>query len=70
MKKRRKNWVFPAVVLLAVSSLALAMFHSHFKQNATSNIAISSSRPEVSAQDPNAPDPEGGVPTLAPVSRQ
>ncbi|NLW83715.1 MAG: hypothetical protein GXY41_04825 [Phycisphaerae bacterium] len=68
MKPQHKSWAYPAVVLLAVSSLAIAVLHSQFKQNTTPNDENPSSRLAISAYDPNMPDPDGGVPTLAPAT--
>ncbi len=65
MKAKRFTWAYPGVILLAVCSLTWAVLHARFQQNETSKDGYPSVRTEAAANDPNAPDPEGGVPTLA-----
>ncbi len=64
MSRIYHTWAYPAMILLAVVSAALAGLHCHFRQNATPKDEIFSAVSDIAVSDPNAPEPEAGVPTF------
>lgn len=58
-------WAYPAVALLVSCSLTGAEMRPCCGHNETLKNSTPSVQSEVAANDPNTPDPEGGVPTLS-----
>ena len=64
MQRNQYTWVYLTVIVLAAISVTIAGLHSHNRRNATFLDDNVSNSATAMASDPNAPDPEAGVPTM------